>query len=101
MRGVDFEIDGLSIDALVAASDSCGFIFNFPFDIGKVVEPSVGYVMKLCPFRSAGSRRRTIRVICWVRRGVIIEDVDELQNQGPASDDAASSGQEISADNVF
>ena len=55
MGGVDFEVDGLSVDALVAAGDSCGFILNFSLDIGEISEASVRDVMELSPLGSAGS----------------------------------------------
>lgn len=52
MRRVDFEVNGLSVDALVAASNPGGFIFNLSLDIGKVIEPPVGDVMELSPLGS-------------------------------------------------
>lgn len=58
MRGINLEIDGLSVDTLVDASDSSRLVFNLALHIGKVVKLSVGDVMKFCPFRAAGSGGR-------------------------------------------
>ena len=95
-----FEVDGLAIDALVAPCDSCSLVFDFPLDIAEVVEPPVGDVVELGPFISS----RLIGVP--VDRGpciltIIARNVDELQDEGPSSNDTAASGEKISADNVL
>lgn len=54
MGRVDFEVDGLPVDALIATGDSCGFILNLSLDIGKVIETSVRDMMELGPLGSPG-----------------------------------------------
>lgn len=100
MRGEDLEVDGLAIDALVASRDSRRLVFDLPLDIAEVSEAPVGDVVELGPLvpRSlsdvpVGGVRVIIALIAW--------DVDELQNERPSSTDAAATGQEIPADDVF
>lgn len=103
MRRVDLEVDGLSVDALVASSDPGRLVLNFPLDLMKVVEAASGYVIELAPLILAGDRSWSV----WHMDLVAVRpvrgagDVDELQNQGATSDNAASSREKIAPDNVF
>lgn len=55
VRGVDLEVDGLSVDAFVVTGDSGRLVLNLALYITKVVESSVGDMVKLCPFGATGS----------------------------------------------
>lgn len=50
MGRVDFEVDGLPVDALVVASYPRGLILNLTLDVAKVCKPSVRNVDELGPF---------------------------------------------------
>lgn len=103
MWGVDLEVYGLASDALVVAGHSGGLILDLALDVAKVGVASVGDVVELGPF--AGSRDICV-VLGRMRdllRGVetLVRDVDELENQRPASDDTAAAGQKVTANNVL
>lgn len=51
MWGVYLEVDRLSVDPLVIARYSCSLIFDFPLDVLKLCESSVGYMVEFGPFR--------------------------------------------------
>lgn len=96
----DFEVDGLAIDALVVAGDPCRLVFNFPLDIAKVVEPPVRDVVELGPFVPVGLIGMSVANVHDIIR-IVAGDVDQLQDEGSPRDDAAATGQEISADDVL
>lgn len=103
MWGVDLEVYGLASDALVVAGHSGGLILDLALDVAKVGVAPVGDVVELGPF--AGSRDICV-VLGRVRdllRSVetLVRDVDELENQRPASDDTAAAGQKVTANNVL
>jgi hypothetical protein len=50
MRRVDLEIDGLSVYALVASRNSCGFRFNLPLHLNEVIPAPSRMVVELGPF---------------------------------------------------
>lgn len=103
MWGIDLEVDGLTSDALVVAGHSGGLIFDLALDVAKVGVAPVGDVVELAPF----ARARDICIVLGgmrsLLRGVVIlvRDVDELEDQGPACDDAAAAGQKVTANNVL
>lgn len=47
---VDFEIDGLSVDALVRSCHTRGLVLDLTLDIGEVCELSAGDMVEFCPF---------------------------------------------------
>jgi hypothetical protein len=100
---IDLEVDGLAGDALVVAGDSGGLILDLALDVAKVGVAPVGDVVELAPF----ARARDIRVVLGrVRRvlrdvGILVGDVNELEDQGPACDDTAAAGQKVTANNVL
>lgn len=49
MRRVDFQVDGLTVDTLVATGDPGGLVFDFALDIREVCEFSARDVDELCP----------------------------------------------------
>ena len=49
MRRVNFQVDRLSIDALVVPCYPSSFVFDFFPDFSKVVESTTGNVMELGP----------------------------------------------------
>jgi hypothetical protein len=91
VRRVNLQVDGLSVDSLVAAGDSGRLVLDLSLDIRKVVEPSIGDMVKFCPFGPAGGIGVSIRVAEWIGSALIIRHIDELKDQGPTGDDAASS----------
>jgi len=100
VRGEDFEVDRLAIDALVAPRDSCGLVLDFPLDIAEVVEPPVGDVVKLGPLVSGGLVGVPVRGTRVIIR-LVAGNIDELQDEGSPRHDAAATGKEISADDIF
>jgi len=90
----------LTIDALIVAGDPSRLVLNFPLDIAKVVESPVGDVVKFSPFIASGfagvSVTRSRRVL-----GVVIWNVDKLEDEGSSGDDATAAGQEVSSNNVL
>jgi hypothetical protein len=48
--GVDLEVDGLPVDALVGASNPGRLVLDLTLDVGKVCEFPVGDVVELGPF---------------------------------------------------
>ena len=101
MGGIYLQVYGLPVDSLVAACHSGRFILDLAFDVGEVAEPPVGNVVKLSPFRGSGKARGAVRTRSGLVVGFVIRNIDKLQDQGPPGDDAASTRQEVSADNVF
>lgn len=47
--GVDFEVNGLAVDAFVVSSDPGRLVLNLSLDVGEVCEPPVGDVGELGP----------------------------------------------------
>lgn len=101
MRRVDFQVYGLSVDSFVGTGDARRLILNLALNIGKVVETSVGDVVKLCPLGASRCGGRAEAVLCGLRTVLILSNIDELQDKRPTGNDATASGQEISADNVL
>ena len=77
MWGVDLEVDGLAIDALVVSRNPRSLILDLPLDVAEVVEPPVRDVVKLGPLVRGGLGRVSVagvRVIA----GIIAGHIDEL-----------------------
>ena len=91
MRGVDLEVNGLSVNTLIVTSDSRCLGLDLALHVAKVVEPPVGDMVKLCPLGSASSARGPIRIALGIGSAFIFGDIDELEDQGPTSADATSS----------
>jgi hypothetical protein len=104
MRRIDLEVDRLSVDALVAPRDARSLCFNLPFDLGEIKPSPAGNVVKFRPFLLAGDAGWCVRHVYFIGGGFVVPfagNVNELQNQRPSRNYAASPGQEVSADNVF
>lgn len=104
MRRVDLKVDRLSVDALVRASDSVGLVLNLPLDFLEVVEAAAWNVVELSPFFLASNRFGSVRDVDGVIFGFVVAcggDVDELQYERSTCYDAAATGEEVLADNVF
>lgn len=101
VRRVDFQVDGLAVDALVASCNSRRLIFNFPLHIPKVGEPPVGNMVELCPLIPESLVGIPVASGKGVLGLILAGDVDQLQNQGPASHNATASGKEVSPNDVF
>ena len=50
MGRIDFEVDWLSVDALIRSCNSGRLVFNLALNVGKVCEFPVGDVVELGPF---------------------------------------------------
>lgn len=95
MWRVNLKIDGLSVDALVVACYPGCLRFNLAPDLGEVVEPPSRMVQELAPFMlpcDTGGRVWVVYLIMGRLVLVLARKVDELQNQRPPRNDAASSG---------
>jgi hypothetical protein len=85
VRGVDFEVDGLSVDALVRACDPVGLVFNLPLDFLEIVESTARNVVELSPFILTSDRLGGVRDVDCVVFGFVGArggNVDELQTRG-------------------
>jgi hypothetical protein len=88
MRGVNFEIDGLPVDALVVTSYPGCLILDLSFHVLEVREPTIRDVMKLCPFWLRCDTRSSMRYVDIVsfRRIILAGYVDKLQDERPPCD---------------
>jgi hypothetical protein len=101
---VDFEIDGLPVDALVVSCNSRCLGFNLAFDLAKVVEFAPRDVEELAPFLLSGNTRWgmwDVYLIVLVGIFAFAGEIDELKDKRPSCYDAATSGEKVSADNVL
>lgn len=100
MRRVNLEVDGLSVDSLVTASDASRLVLDLTLHIAKVCVAAADNVMKLGPLGRAGLGRVAI-----VGIGVLYRlfglDVNELEDERSARDDAAATREEVAADNIL
>ncbi len=97
MRRVYFEIYWLPVDALVVARNPRSLVLDFALDILEFCEPPIGNVVKLSPFWLCCYSMASMRFGSIVIGG----DVDELENERSASDNAAATRKEISSNDVF
>lgn len=105
MRGVDFKIDGLSVNAFVVSCYPSCLVLNLAPDFGKVVEASTRNMKELSPFLllagkagwGVGNMNLFIVIVVFTFTG----QVDELQDKWPPSDDATTSGKKVSADDIL
>jgi len=103
VRGVDLQVDGLPVDALVVSCYPRRLVLDLAFDVGKVVEALARDVEKLSPFLLAGYACGCV----WYVDLVIVvfvafaREVDELEDERPACDDTAATGKEVLADDVL
>lgn len=104
MRGVDFQVYGLSVDALVVSCYSRRFILDFAFNLGKVVEASAADVVEFCPFLLSRNARRSVwnvnLIVLWLVVA-LAGHVDELEDERPPCHNTTSARKEISANNVL
>jgi hypothetical protein len=104
VRGVDFEVDGLSVDALVRACDPVGLVFNLPLDFLEIVESTARNVVELSPFILTSDRLGGVRDVDCVVFGFVGArggNVDELQDERSPCYNAATARKEITANNVL
>ena len=104
MGRVDLQVDWLSVDALVVASNSRCFGLNLAFDLGEVVEPPPGNVQELSPLLLAGYAGwgvRNVDFVVFVGVIALARDVDELENERSSSNDTAAAGEKVSANDVL
>lgn len=100
---VDLQVDWLSVDALIVSSYPRGFILNLPLHLLKVSVLLAGSMMEFGPFRLLSYRGSSMwnmdLVSLW--RILLARDVDELQDKWSPRNNAASSRQKVSADDVL
>ena len=104
VRRVDLEVDGLSVDAFVVASNSRRLILDLALHLLEVVESSTGYVIELAPFVLSGYRCGSMRHVDFIVARFVFAVggyVDELQDERSSSDNAGASREEVAADDVF
>lgn len=102
MGRVDLQVYGLTGDALVVARDARSLVLDLALDIAKVGETPVGDVVELCPLARSRHGLAPVRGVgACGGLGLLVRDVDELQNQRATGDDAAATGQKISTDDVL
>ena len=101
MRRVDLEVNRLSVDTLVGASNSRCLILDFSLDITKICEPPAGDMVELCPLGFPCSCRGSIRVAHGIGGILVFGNIDQLKNQWTSSNDATASGKEVAPDNIF
>ena len=88
MWGVDLEVDGASVDPLVAAGNPRCLGLDFAANVGKVKETPVGLMEEFSKLGSLGRGCRLGRF----RIVIVGGDVDELEDQRTTSDDARAAG---------
>jgi hypothetical protein len=101
--GVDLQADRLPADALVVSCYPRRLVLDLTLHLLEVVELPAGDVEELGELLLAGYAGRGmwhVDLIVFVFFA-FARDVDELQNERSAGDDAAATGQEIFADDVL
>jgi hypothetical protein len=104
MGRVDLEIDRLAIDALVVSCYPRGLVLDLLLYLLEIVEFASGLMMKLSPFILASNTRWSMRNMDLVVSRTVLAitgDVDELEDQGAASDDAAATREKVPTDDVL
>lgn len=104
VRRVDLKVDGLSVDAFVAACYSRRLVLNLPLHFAEVVEAAAHHMVELGPLILASDTGGSVWDMDLVVVGLIVSaagHIDELQNQRASRDYAAPSGQEVPSHYVF
>lgn len=104
MWRVDFEVDGLPVDALVVARYSGCLVLDFALDLLEVVEPSSGNVIELAPFILSCDSGWCVWDMYFVLFGLVASvggEVDELEDEWSSGDDTTAARKEVSTDDVF
>ena len=104
VRRVDLEINGLSVDSLVVSCYPRGLVLDLASDLGEVVVSPPRDVQELSPLLLPSNTRwgmRDVNFIVLVGIVAFAGEVDELEDERSSSDDAATSGQEVSTDDVL
>ena len=102
MRRVDFEIYGLSVDALIVSCYSRCLILDLVSNLGEVVESTPWNMEEFSPFLLSCYARGCMGDMDFVVVGFVIAwKVDQLEDKRSTGDDAASSGEEISTNDVL
>lgn len=100
MWRVYLQVDGLTVDALVVSRYSCRFVLDFALHVLEVFKPSIGNVVKLCPFWLCSNTQRRMWYMNFVSL-IVAGDVDQLQDEWPPCDDTAASWKKIAAHYVL
>ena len=104
MRRKYLEVYRLSVDALVTSGYSCRFSLDLLLYLGKILEFPAREMVEFCPFMLSchtGSRVRDRDFMSFGFVLTLTRNVNELENQRPPCDNAASSWKEVSTDNIF
>lgn len=104
MRRVDLQLDRLPIDSLVVSSYPRSFVLDLALYLGELIEPPPRNMQKFSPFCLTSYACGSV----WDMDFVVVvgvfalaREVDELEDEWPPRNDAAASGQEVSADDVL
>jgi hypothetical protein len=104
MWRVDFQIDGLAVDALVVSCYPRRLGLDFALYLGEVVDSPAGNVKKLAPLLLSCYARRRMWDVYFVALVLVLAltgQVDELQDEWPPGNDAASSREEVPSDDIL
>jgi hypothetical protein len=103
VRREDLEADGLPADALVVSCYPRRLVLDFALDLLEVEELPTGDVEELGELLLAGDACRGVWDVDFIAVVfvAIARDVDELQNERSASNDAAATREEVLADDVL
>lgn len=104
MRGKDLEVYRLSVDAFVASGYSRGFSLDLLLYLSKIFEFPAREMVEFCPFMLSchtGSRVRDMDIMSFGFVLTLTRNVYELENQRSPCDNAASSGKEVSTDDIL
>lgn len=81
MRRVDLQVYGLPVDALVVACYPRGLSFDLTLNLGEIVEPAAGNMVKFGPFLLPCYTRGSMRDMHFMVVGLVValaREVDEL-----------------------
>jgi hypothetical protein len=101
--GEDLQADGLPADALVVSCYPRRLVLDLALDVLEIEELAAGNVEELGELLLAGYTCGCVGDVDFIALVFVAfaREVDELQNERPACDDAAATGQEIFADDVL
>ena len=104
MWRVDLQVDGLSVDALVAARYATGLALNLPLDILKVIPFPMRLMVEFCPLILPCYAGWRVWDVYFVMARLVVSaawEVDELKDERSSSYDAAATREKVSADDVL
>ncbi len=104
MWGVDLQVDGLPVDALVVSCYPRCLGLNLAPDLCKIIEPLAGNVQKLSPLLLSCYTGRGVRHVYLITLFGILalaREVNQLENERSPRYDATASREKVPADDVL